>query len=521
MIPRAQRRTDILIMLCLAGAALTIRALLWNGIDDHPWWLAPLLDARLYHRLGEAVASGGIGALGELPVGPLYPLFVGALYVLLPSDPWTVRIVQGLLGALLPPALFLIGTRVGGRAAGIAAGLLALLCGPLVAQETDLTPALLSVLAVTLLLLLCLPGIAGRGPAFARGAAFALVVSFRPNLLLLLPLPLLLTWRRERQAAPLLLLLAGFALVVLPQTWLIARGGGSGLTAPHGGVNLYVGNHPGATGVWRAPWPWHGDVADFNLAAPKAEAERRTGRTISSSEVSGFWEKEALRFWREHPGEALALTARKARLLVSDVEVPLNLPYPLLKGEIPVLGLLPVSWGLLLPLALLGFALRPKGAAAEPLLALLLVGGLATILPFFVADRYRLCLYPPAILLAGLGAARLLARPFPRHALLPLVAAVGLAVVAFLPSGIDLAGETLSYRFNIGVNLLRAGRLDEADAAFLPLTAGPMAAAALTNRGAIALRRGDRAAAELFWRRALAIDPHDPVAADLLAGGKR
>jgi 4-amino-4-deoxy-L-arabinose transferase-like glycosyltransferase len=515
---RPRARVDLLVALSLFAAALSIRALLWNSIDGHPWWLAPLLDARLYHRLGEAIAGGGIAALGDLPVGPLYPVIIGSLYSILPDDPWTVRIVQGLLGASLPPILFVIGRRIGGRTAGIASGLLALLCGPLVAHETDLTPASLSVLAVTIFTLLCLPGISGRPSAFARGALFALAISLRPNLLLLLPVPLLLTWRRDRTASALLSLGAGFALVVLPQSLLIHRGGGSGLVAPHGGINLYIGNHHGATGIWRSPWPWHGDVADFNLAAPRAEAERITGHAMTPPMISRFWTGRAVAFWRERPGEALSLTARKGWLLLNNIEVPLNLPYPIVRREVPLLGALAVSWGILLPLAFLGYALRPPGTAPERVLVLLLLGGAATILPFFVADRYRLCLYPPLILLSGLGVKGLLQRHPPRSLAAPLVVAVALVTVAHLPAGLDLAGEGLSYRFNMGVNLLRAGRLDEADALFSPLTTGPMAVQALTNRGAVALRRGDGAGAAILLRDALALDPTNPVAGSLLAG---
>src|SRR5205814_10618217 len=133
----------------------------------------------------------------------------------------------------------------------------------------------------------------------------------RANFLLLAPLGVLelLLQRdgegRPRRVAGAALFAAGVGLAVLPVAGRNHRVPGEWVvTTAQAGQNFYTGNNPvtpyGAYGA--VPFVRgnpHFEEADF-----RAEAERRTGRTLTAADVSRFWFVEALHHVREQPGFA-------------------------------------------------------------------------------------------------------------------------------------------------------------------------------------------------------------------------
>jgi hypothetical protein len=115
---RPRRRTAAL----LFAVAFALRAAFvlfeppTRRVDDEPVWLG----------LGQDVVATGFSPLRNTQVfhPPLYPWFVGALVAAFGS-PEAVKWAQAMLGALLAPLLFLIGTRSFGERVGLAAGALA------------------------------------------------------------------------------------------------------------------------------------------------------------------------------------------------------------------------------------------------------------------------------------------------------------------------------------------------------------------------------------------------------------
>jgi 4-amino-4-deoxy-L-arabinose transferase-like glycosyltransferase len=485
------------IVLVLFGLGAALRAAVLSSISSRPWWSRPLLDARVYHDAGESISRGNLLLPDTFPLSPLYAYLVGGVYAVGGVNPWLVRVVQMLLGAAIPVVLFFAGRAIGGRRAGLAAGLLALGCGPLVAHETDLTPSVFSAGAMALLLLLFLPGVRGRVPAFLRGAVATLLVYLRPNMLLFLPVPFLFsTLKAERKGFAAAAFLAGALAVAVPFVVPDLLGGRPvHPVARHGGVNFYIGNNPSATGTWAPPLPGAREVESINISPPP----------------EGGWVGGALRFWRESPGRALALTGRKILLVLNRFEFPVNLPFPVVREEVRPLGLLPIGWGILMPLIAFGWLARPGAEPLERLCRWTLVAGLASIVPFFVADRFRICLYPPAIVLAGVGLARLSLPPRGKAILLPLSAAFIAGLIALLPPPVSMENERMIYRYNSALNLLKSGREIEADALLATVTAGSQRAEALFIRSTIALRRGDPSGAVRQLAEAAALRPGDPL----------
>jgi tetratricopeptide (TPR) repeat protein len=285
----------------------------------------------------------------------------------------------------------------------------------------------------------------GRGAAVLLGLSLGLLTLLRGNVRLLLPFvlawALLLRPRGAPAARRALLVAAGIAAAILPFTirnYLVS--GTWVLTTSHGGINFYMGNNALATGRYvTLPFMRANPVGEAEDS--RREAERRTGRTLSPAEVSAFWLAEGLRWIRENPAAAAALWLHKARLVVHEHEIPDNHSLYVTRDLfVPALHVPRLGFGLLWGPALIGALVLPwrDPRAGLPALFLVLYG--ASLVPFFVLDRYRLPMVPALSILAVAGALqvrRFLARGDVRR-----VAAVVAAAAAALFVGLGPTPES-------------------------------------------------------------------------------
>jgi tetratricopeptide (TPR) repeat protein len=203
---------------------------------------------------------------------------------------------------------------------------------------------------------------------------------------------------------------AGACAFVLPTAALNAIVGHDRvLVAWHGGLNFFLGNNPEANG-WSATAPrvlgmdWWGGYEDAIRIAEEAR-----GRSLRPSEVSEYWFERAKTFWREHTGDALLITLKKATFVLSGTEFFNNRDIRLFFAEFAPLG----SWSLhlyqvVMPLAVAGafFLWRTRRVEARILVLLTLVHTLTTV-AFFVTARYRAPMRPLLGLFAVVAAAEL------------------------------------------------------------------------------------------------------------------
>jgi len=238
---------------------------------------------------------------------------------------------------------------------------------------------------------------------------FGLLCLLRGNFLALLPFALLWAWvvmpdAPKRRAARAGLVAAGAALAIFPVTVRNRVVGGEWvLTTSQGGPNFYIGNNPDAPGYY--------GVLSFVRADPKfeaddfrAEAERRVGRSLTPSEVSGFWFREGFQWIADHPEAALRLTLHKARLLIHQFEIPDNYSFALTRDyfvsalKLPFLG---IGWLWGPALAAVWLWRKDRRLWFPAGFAILYA---ASMVPFFIVDRYRTpLLVPAALLTAGLA----------------------------------------------------------------------------------------------------------------------
>jgi hypothetical protein len=129
-------------------------------VSHTPFFEGPIIDAHVYWRLAERIASGGdFGAAFYQP--PLYPAFLALLFGAQLSSAWAVAIVQAALGALSAVLMLWIGRRLAGaperaRGVGLCAGLVTALYGPFVLFDLEFMPPVVVDLLLAAALLLAL-----------------------------------------------------------------------------------------------------------------------------------------------------------------------------------------------------------------------------------------------------------------------------------------------------------------------------------------------------------------------------
>ena len=397
--------------------------------------VAPGLDRWLQMEIARAVAGGDWlgGPLAPYESAPAYALGLGILYRL-GGGRWLVPIVlQAVLGALTPLALYATARRLGSARAGLFAAALAAAYGPAIFYE-GLTLKF-ALMPCTVSALLCASATAATGrrwqaAAAAAGAATALLVALRLNAIVMLPV--LVAWiaRARPAVAARALLLVGFGLVAIAAPLALRRA----LASAHGeaaslwGIHFYVGSRLDGDGGYTVV-PGVADDVFGHVDDARALAEASRGRRLTPAEVSRYWLGRGLEEIRRDPAAYLTLEGRKLRrLLAPGEEDVFGDDYAVYAARSVALRAA-LTFGAVAPLALLGLVLVAMRRAPLGWCVAVAATYAASLLVFFVTSRYRLPVVPPLLLCAGVALAWLAdlrARPLAFAA-----AAGGLSVAAW------------------------------------------------------------------------------------------
>jgi 4-amino-4-deoxy-L-arabinose transferase-like glycosyltransferase len=279
----------------------------------------PVSDFFLYFRRAESLARSGRDeirpGIPEASHPPAYAVVLSAALKAAPPEDGllaaktanaALALVAAALGAILARGLW-------GDAAGLWTAALfsffprSLLMSDLIASENLFTPLLLLFLLLAVRRWISIPSI---GLAAAAGAAIGLLTLTR-SVAYLLPL----VWlagalagreRSRRIAAELVVLVAVEHAVLLP--WGIHNARAIGrftFLSTVGGVGLFIGNNPHATGDW---YEW---AEDLERLRPGVGAQ-------GALAVDDAAKEEAWRWMRANPGRAAALYLRKLRIILTD-----------------------------------------------------------------------------------------------------------------------------------------------------------------------------------------------------------
>lgn len=357
-------------------------------------------DAASYDRIARTLLAGGpYGEAADDPSAfwpPLYPLALAAVYSVAGYDLLVARIVQALVGALLPLAVFLVGLRLATPAAARLASLAAAVYPYFLYFGAWL---IADGLFLTLVGLMLWAGgrLQGHG-TYAGALGFGLIIGAaaltKPTLLM--QLPFVAIWflvsirsasLRRRLALGVVAALA-VLLVLLP--WSARNYGLFGkpvLVSTNGGYTFYGANNPNGFGGHYEGFPL--PIAGLDEVEEQAEYYRLGTAWI-----------------RENPGDFAGLVVKKYQRLVSPLSVASSEQDLRLPGD----WLIRLGYGLLLLAALYGAARSLRRWREVLLLYIPILGVVVSTLLFYGDARFLLPAAPSLLLFAAIGVDSLRAR---------------------------------------------------------------------------------------------------------------
>ncbi len=400
-------------------AALLFRLLnLWL-MSENAYLLKPRGDALYNLQWARELAITGFSPGTAYHQAPLYPHILGVALRFLPHPLWTMRLLQVLLGSLVPLLLALAAYRVcRHRFAAIFIGVLAAFYGPFAFYDSLLLKESVGVFLLSLFLFLAVrdldrPTLWG---CFSSGLVLGIFWMVRENAPLL-SLPVLgfhlLAGGFRRPTLGRRILLSGlFALgtVVFTGANVASSLWGNGEFARPvvmSGVNFYLGNHPDSDGFYRPMEFQTGNVMS-EVEEFQREAARKFGETMDPGRTGLYFWSKSLSFIRTQPLRWLWLQAKKFLIFWNAYEIPDNYDIRFTSHFLPYLGYAP-GFTLVAVLGLLGLALGEQNSHRLLFAALIGIYSVSVAL-FFVYARYRLFVVPMLLISSSLAVREFLGR---------------------------------------------------------------------------------------------------------------
>ncbi len=454
--------------LTVMAVAIILRLAALDVFESTAWSRHPAVDAYTYWDQARRLLDGRDPFADGYYQPPAYPVILAWFSRFTDGvDLAAIRRLHLVLGVLTTGGLIALGRRVGAALgwplAGVVAGALYTLYPTTLLFEHDvLTPTISSAALVGALLLAWPPASAAR--SLLGGLAMGIAVAVHPTYLLAAGvLAAAQAWGRRWVAA--LAFVVGVGAPIAPTAIEnLQRFGTPTLVSHNAGINLYLGNNPGwrTTAFLRPGLP-------FRKLALEGEPHRR-----DAAARDRYWRQ---RTWDEasaHPWVWVSTAATKAYWSLHDTEIPRNEDYRCRTGDgqaLRWLRRLPVRYGLVLPLAVLGAAAlarrrqgAPTGTARTGVwLIAAWVALHAPMVLFLVGDRYRLASWPVVCLLGAAGVAALASRPRPGPAWALLAIPI---VLPWLPIDQRTARDPTLCRYAEGNLAYMEGDTDAAAAAY-------------------------------------------------------
>jgi tetratricopeptide (TPR) repeat protein len=519
---------------------LAVRVMHFSSALQSPLSYQPGPDEDYYLRFGEAVASGH-GADGPefTFMDPGYGYLLGAVFKLIGVNPVAIYLLQMLLDTATAYGILVIGRLLGRQRAGLYGALLygltstaIMFCAALLKEVWVASYVTWWVVAALALLR------DGRRLGWALFGVFCGIgIALRSTLLLFglaaLLLPGLRLWTDTAAvrapvgwASKALLLMLGMAVALTP--WSVRNFYAFGGLAPlphNGGIVLHQAYNPEnpESAIWIPPFVNYLHPSEI-WRGYAAEAERRSGRSLSPPEADAYWRKEALDFMREHPGQVLADAAHKSVVFLADTEIPNNRSSVEERLFSPILRLLPAPMAWLLAMGLAGLVWLGWEDRRWPIVAAPIVISWLTVAAFWAEDRFRFHAVPLLALSSGIWIDGLLRRIPARGVRGPGSNGVGrrrVAAFGLLAIAIGAASLYLGRQFpppairwdHVVWGYIKMGRVEEARTLAERISVEqPDNAPVWEAMGYLAAARQQYADAVRHYQRAVALRPRSYVA---------
>jgi tetratricopeptide (TPR) repeat protein len=458
-------RRFVIRLLIIGAVALALRLISLAELHGSPLFEVLLGDAKQYDAWAQQLAAGrGIGA-NSFYQTPLYPYLMGLVFEIAGHEVFAVRILQSICGATACVLLGFAGRRFFNERVGLVAASLLAVYPPAIFFDALIQKSSLDGLFVTSIL-------AALGACLARprlrwlvalGVAMGALMLNRENARVLYPI--LLAWLLLGfRTAPFRTRLGWAGAVTAACALTLAPvaihnyyvGGEFFLSTSQLGPNIYIGNHANAPGTYEPLIPDRGNVEFERIDATRL-AESASGRSLSPGEVSNYWLGQSLEYVRSNPIDWLGLMTHKLGLTVNAREAVDTESIEVYAEFSHVLRLLLwFSFGVVLPLAVLGAWLTSEDWRRVAVLYALVVGLAGSVVLFYVMARYRYPMVPVLLLFAAaaLKSVRDLRRHSARKWIPGVLIALIVAVFSYLPA--KLPGDNT--KVYLGSELVRMGR---------------------------------------------------------------
>jgi tetratricopeptide (TPR) repeat protein len=402
-----------LIVFGVLALVLALRMWQLSSAMLSPLSYQPGPDEDYYLHFGQAVASGQGQSSPEFTfLDQGYGFLLGAIFKLVGVNLFVVYLLQVLVDTATAGGIYIIGRLLGRPRAGLYGALLygvaatAIMYATTMLKETWAAGYLTWWVTGAILLIRSERKLGW----LLFGVYCGLGVALRSNLLLMGAVALLLPgWcappfrTRLNWVLRAGLIVCGMAIALAPWSIRNAHAYGSLSPLPHnGGIELhqvYNEQNPGSE-LWIP--------AFVNYLEPReiwrgyaAEADRRTGRSLSVPEVDRYWRDEALRYIRAQPAQVIRDALQKSLNFLSAAEVPDNRSFLEERLFSPVLALLPAPTAWLMALGLTGLLWFGIADRRWPIVAAPIFVAWFTVALFFTQDRFRFLAIPMLALCSG------------------------------------------------------------------------------------------------------------------------
>ncbi len=528
-------RTNKLIPLSLFIFALCIRTLYLLELKSITYFKLPIMDA-LYHVIwARQIAQGDWLGSEVFFRAPLYPYFLGIIYFFTGNHFFLPRLIQLIMGAASCVLIFRITIAIRqNRTAAIIAGVIAATYWVTIFFEGELLLDSMGSFFNLLMLLFLFKSADMKNEInrywFISGLFFGLSAITRPNILLFFPVIIWWAYSNNKKvlnknfAKKVTLVCSGAIICIAPVTVRNAVVGKDFvLISSQAGLNFYIGNNPESNG-WTAIAPgmrgtWKGGISDAERIA-----EMKQGKKLKPSEVSQYWFKSGLSFYKNHPLQAAKLLFKKCLLLAGAHEIKNNKDPYFMRQMSTVLRLMPLHYGIILPLAfggLAGLLLLKRIYQKDLLIISFLVVYSVSIVMFFVCSRYRVPIVPILMIYSAFAIMVVLELVKKRD-----YKGIGLVIVVISVSAVisntDFYGlKKICFaqsHFNLALNYYRGKDIDRAIQEYKKvLELEPNDIYACNNLASIYAQRKEFKKSIKLYSKALSIDPNSLVAYENLA----